>query len=235
MQARLRWALGLGLTLFVIAAPIVYYRWDYTQEKRLRVVEAGKFYRSGQMTADGFRRAIATLGIRTIINAQDEYPDPDIRLSFFTQHAVKERELCRELGVHYVHLAPDLIPRRRMAWSRPEAIEKYLAILDDPANYPVLIHCKAGLHRTGVLTAVYRMEYQGWTHEQAIADLKDNGFDDWDCTAANDYINQYILTYQPGVRDPGRGASLRTPWLVPQGSQIRSGAWTAKPEPGTTD
>ena len=34
--------------------------------------------------------------------------------------------------------------------------------MDDPDSYPVLIHCNAGLNRTGVMVAVYRMEYQGW-------------------------------------------------------------------------
>jgi tyrosine-protein phosphatase SIW14 len=211
MDARLRWALGVGLAVFLITAPVIYYRWSYAQEKRLREADPGMLYRSGQMTADGFRHAIRAYGIRTIINAQDEYPDPDIQLHFFTREAVKESALCRELGVRYIHLAPDLIPRRLMATERPRALDPYLAILDDPASYPVLIHCKAGLHRTGVLTAVYRMEYQGWTAAQAIADLKANGFDEWDCTAANDYINQYVLSYQPGIRRPGLGASLRVP------------------------
>ena len=50
------------------------------------------------------------------------------------------------------------------------------------------------------MTAVYRMEYDGWSPKQAIQELKANGFGEWPCTAANDYITQYILTYQRGVR-----------------------------------
>jgi protein-tyrosine phosphatase len=72
--------------------------------------------------------------------------------------------------------------------------------MDDPANYPVLIHCKAGLHRTGCLVAVYRMEYEGWSPTEAIAEMKDLGFGDAACTSANDYIQQYVLTYQPRNR-----------------------------------
>jgi len=205
MDARLRWALGLTLAAALVVLPFGYYRWSYAHGKRLRVVEPGRFYRSGQLTADGFRTAVATYHIRTVINAQDAYPDPDVRKHFFTTDTVKETELCREMGVRYIHLPPNLIPRPEVAKRRPEALDQFLDLLDDPANYPVLIHCQACLHRTGVLTAVYRMEYQGWSVGQAMTDLRGNGFDLWDSTAANDYINQYITTYRPGLRSHLQG------------------------------
>ena len=72
--------------------------------------------------------------------------------------------------------------------------------MDDPANYPVLIHCKAGLHRTGVMVAVYRMEYQAWTSHEAISEMKAHGFGDFGATAANAYVTQYLLTYRRGLR-----------------------------------
>ena len=58
--------------------PFVYYRCDYTHSKRLREVDPGKVYRSGQLTVDGFIEAVRRYHIQTIINLQDEYPDPDI-------------------------------------------------------------------------------------------------------------------------------------------------------------
>ena len=51
-----------------------------------------------------------------------------------------------------------------------------------------------------ILAAVYRMEYCGWSPHQAIEEMKWNGFGEWPCTDANDYITQYILTYQRGLR-----------------------------------
>jgi protein tyrosine/serine phosphatase len=202
-----RWTLGLLLAAFVVGVPAFYHRWDYNYAKRLRVVTPGRVYRSGQLTADGFADAVTRNRIRTVINLQDEYPDPDVHRTFFSRDTVKESELCRRLGVRYVHLPPDLIARRRVPAERPAAIDRFLAVLDDPDAYPVLIHCKAGLHRTGVMVAVYRMEYEGYSPQEAVREVKANGFGRAACTSANDYIMQYILTYRPGLRGAGPAAA----------------------------
>ena len=76
-------------------------------------------------------------------------------------------------------------------------IDDFLKICDDPANYPILIHCMAGLHRTGALTAVYRMEYEGWSVADAVRELRANGYGDRKATKANDYIYEYLFLYQP--------------------------------------
>ena len=200
MPAFLRWTFGFAIAFLVLAVPTVDYRWEYTRGKRLREVVPGRLYRSGQMTVPGFEEAIARYHLRTIINLQDEHPDPAVDLGYFTLQTMRETELCRRHNVRYVYLPPDLLPHRLVPAHRPEAIERFLAIMDDPASYPVLIHCRAGLHRTGVMTAVYRMEYEHWGPDQAIDELKANGFGEWPCSSANDYITQYILTYKRGLR-----------------------------------
>lgn len=200
MARIIRGAVVAALVVAIVVAPIVYFRCIYDTNKRLRVVDPGRFYRSGQMTAEGFADAVERYHIRTILNVQDEFPDPDIDLSFWERGTIKESELCRELGVRYVHLMPTLLPRHLIPEHRPPAIDQFLNLLDDEANYPVLIHCHAGLHRTGLLTAIYRMEYQGWTREQAFLDMKAQGFGAWVCTSANDYVKQYVSTYRPGLR-----------------------------------
>ena len=209
MPVWLRWTLGVTIAVSVFAIPILHYRSVYAHAKRLRVVVPGQVYRSGQLTADGLTEAVQRYQLRTVVNLQDEFPDPDLSQSYFDRSTVKESELCQRLGVRYVHLRPDLIPRRQVPENRPKAIDELLLLLDDPANYPVLLHCKAGLHRTGVLVAVYRMEYQGWTPREAIRELKENGFGESTCHSANDYIRQYVLTYRRGVR------------YVPDGGEVR--------------
>jgi tyrosine-protein phosphatase SIW14 len=198
----IRGMLVVCVVLLVGVMPAIWYRAVYAHSKRLRVVVPGRVYRSGQMTAEGFADAFARLGIRTVINVQDDFPDPDLDQNFINRSTVRESDWCAGHGVRYVALAPDLISRRLVGANQPKVIDKFLSIMDDEHNYPVLIHCKAGLHRTGVMVAVYRMEYQGWSPLAAIKELKDNGFGEWAGGADNDYIEQYITRFQPGQRRP---------------------------------
>jgi hypothetical protein len=189
------------------AATFVYFRAAYTHGKRLHVVVPGRFYRCGQLTADGFTDAVERFGIRTIVNVQEDVPDPELWHNYFDRSTIKESALCRQLGVRYVWLAPDLVSRYESD-PRPKAIDEFLALMDDESTWPVLLHCKAGLHRTGLLAAVFRMEYQGWSPQAALRELKAYGFGEWAGTAANDYVNQYLIRYQPrqsGVRSQGSG------------------------------
>ena len=196
MPTWLRWTLGLAVAALLIAVPYVRYRAVYVHSKRLREVAPGKVYRSGQLTVAGFTDAVIERRIRTIINLQEDFPDPDIEMSYFDRSTMKESAMCQQLGVRYVFIAPDLLHRNELSMHRPKAIDQFLALLDDPTVYPILLHCKAGLHRTGVMVAVYRMEKEGWTPQEALREAKANGFGEWNCTSANDYVAQYVIGYR---------------------------------------
>ena len=45
-------------------------------------------------------------------------------------------------------------------------------VADWDQNSPLLIHCFAGIHRTGPYCAVYRMEYEGWSPAEAIEEIR---------------------------------------------------------------
>ena len=190
--------MALVIAALVIGGPYLYYRYSYTFAKRLRPVDEVKgVYRSGCMTADGLAHAITTLKIRTVFNLMEEYPDPILSTGYFDTTDVREAEVCERLGARMISLTVDtLAPIRARNNERPAAIAAFLDLMDRPETYPVLIHCKAGLHRTGVLVAVYRMEYNGWPRQDAMGELKANGFGDFAANASNDYIEQYILSYQ---------------------------------------
>ena len=188
----------LGLMMGVAAWSYFFYRATYNHAKRLRVVQQGKFYRCGQLTADGFADAVKRLGIRTVVNVQDDVPDPAIWKNYVDRRRQSEKELCTRLGVRYVWLAPDLVPpdaARR--GERPLAIDQFVRLCDDPSIYPVLLHCKAGLHRTGRLTAIYRMEYEGWDTGSALRELRANGYGYTASSESDDFVIQFVQNYKP--------------------------------------
>jgi len=84
-------------------------------------------------------------------------------------------------------------------------VRKFLEIMDDPNNYPVLIHCFAGSHRTGAYCAIYRMEYEHWSNEDAMDEMRAAGYlsiyDDWD-------ILGYLERYRPRWKARADGTSL---------------------------
>src|SRR5262249_24455751 len=131
-----------------------------------------------------------------VINLQEENQDPDLPESYFnTVQHTRESDVCKSLGARMVFIYVDLVPQEKIGKERPATIDQFLAVMDNPANYPVLIHCKAGLHRTGVLAAVYRMEYQGWERLEAWRELRSHGFGDFVSDITNDYVAQYVLSY----------------------------------------
>ena len=205
MPLWVRWALGVAVGVLVVGPPVARFRAQYAHVKRLREVTPGRFYRSGTMTEAGFRETLDRYHIRTVINLQHEDPDPRLRRHWLGKPGAAESELCRELGVRYVLLTPDVLPQPNDLKSRPPAVTDFLKILDDESAYPVLLHCKAGLHRTGRLTAVYRIEYEGWDTGSALRELRANGYGYGVASEADDFIVQFVQNYQRRPRPVGTG------------------------------
>ncbi|MGF1580402.1 MAG: tyrosine-protein phosphatase [Gemmataceae bacterium] len=192
-----RWLGGIAMAGSIVVIPFLYHRHLYSSIKRLRVVEPGKFYRSGRATGPGLERTLQRYKIKTVINLMNEEQEPQLAKGFFDPRTISQREICERNDVKMVYLFVDLISRYKVGQERPKAIAEFLKIMDDPKNHPVLLHCRAGLHRTGILSAIYRMEYNKWSRELAWKELRAHGFGEHNCYADNDYITQYICQYVP--------------------------------------
>jgi tyrosine-protein phosphatase SIW14 len=198
--------LGIVIVLGLIGGPAVLAVHQEAQTRNFRVVREDVLYRSGQMTRAGLKRVIHDYGIKTVITLRDAaapgLPPPDRA----------EEEFCNGEEVNYVRIPPRSWDAPDGAAPADEGVQKFRAVLDDPRNYPVLVHCLAGIHRTGAYCAIYRMEYEHWTNERAIAEVRACGYsnldDEWDILG---YLEQYRPTWQ-GPEEPAAseaGASAR--------------------------
>ena len=78
--------------------------------------------------------------------------------------------------------------------------------MSDPANYPVLIHCFAGIHRTGAYCAIYHIEQDHWSNDRAIDDLMAHGYYN---LAGEEDICGYLHNYRPTWKGKQEGAEVR--------------------------
>jgi protein-tyrosine phosphatase len=69
--------------------------------------------------------------------------------------------------MRYVH-----IPMTTHTPPTPGQLKLFLSIVNAPGQRPVYVHCAGGRHRTGVMTAVYRMTNAGLSGKQAFEEMK---------------------------------------------------------------
>ena len=111
-----------------------------------------KLYRSEQPVAeDG--EAIVKLGIQSVIN-----------LRFFDRN---DDDYLKAYGL-------TLLNRPLLSWSiKPKEIAEILYLIEkQQQNGAVLIHCYHGADRTGLIAGMYRIIYQGWSVEDAKAEMQ---------------------------------------------------------------
>jgi tyrosine-protein phosphatase SIW14 len=196
MSRWVRNVFGIVLVLAAIAGPIVYAVHQGYQMKNFRVVREGVLYRSGQMTRQGLERVLHDYGIRTVVTLRDARapgkPPPDLA----------EQRFCEKADIKYVRIPPRSWDAPDTAAPAEEGLRTFRAVMSDPDNYPVLVHCCAGIHRTGAFCAVYRMEFEHWTNERALAEMRACGYtnldNEWD-------ILDYLEAYRPAWKDRAEG------------------------------
>lgn len=115
------------------------------------------FYRGAQPKGRDFAD-LAALGVKTVIDLAQE-GDPG------------EAAYAKQAGMQFVR-----IPMTTHETPGPKTIAEFLSLVNDPAKQPVYVHCMGGRHRTGVMTAIYRMTAEAWTPIQAFKEMKQYKF-----------------------------------------------------------
>lgn len=112
-------------------------------------------YRGAQPTAEGIEQ-LEKMGIKTVVNLRS---------------SDSERGMVDHANLVYEHIP-------MTAW-RPsdQDVVQFLRIVGGQENTPIFVHCRRGADRTGMACAIYRVAVQGWSKEDAIAEMTRGGFD----------------------------------------------------------
>jgi protein tyrosine phosphatase (PTP) superfamily phosphohydrolase (DUF442 family) len=193
MSRRLQIALGTVIVLLLIGGPVVLAFHLEGQMRNFRVVHEGVLYRSGQMTRAGLARILHDYGIRTVICLRDGTTASDRA----------EEKFCKNEEVQFVRIPPCHWGETCGSVPVEAEVRKFRAIMADPRNSPVLVHCLAGIHRTGAYCAIYRMEFEHWSNERALAEMKACGYVNLDEELdVLGYLEQYRPSWKPPEQAP---------------------------------
>jgi protein tyrosine/serine phosphatase len=117
-----------------------------------------KFYRGAQPRDEDYAD-LAAMGVKTIIDLQ--------------QSGVgREQAMVESQGMKFYRIGMS-----DKSQPTAEQAELFLKIVNDPANQPVFVHCAGGRHRTGAMSAIYRMTHDGWNANQAFLEMKQYDFE----------------------------------------------------------
>ena len=132
-------AMAFGLVLVASAGFYVYLK----VSGNIHPVEVGIVYRSGQLTGGELEQTIAAHGIRTVLNLRGANPGQ----SWY------DDELSATQARGAAHYDYRLSARRPVTAAQAEEILQLIR----NAPKPILVHCKTGADRTGLVSALYQL------------------------------------------------------------------------------
>ena len=115
-------------------------------------------YYRGEQPEGAEYASLAAFGIKTVIDLQAD-----------GQSGEKGQVEKAGMQFHRIGMTTHTAPTKAQ-------IAEFLKLVNDPANQPVYVHCAGGKHRTGVMTAIYRMTNDKWTPDQAFREMKQYKF-----------------------------------------------------------
>jgi len=131
------------------------------------VVEQGRIYRSGQISATLIKKTLANHNIRVIIDLTD-HSDPD---------KLAEEKVAAELNIKILKFPM----RGNGVGDVNDYADAVIAIADaEKQNLPVLVHCAAGAARTGGVIATYRLLVQKMAPNIVINEMGKYGYPIYD-------------------------------------------------------
>jgi tyrosine-protein phosphatase SIW14 len=170
--------LAAALAVLALLAPVSSFAGN-SKTAAIRIDNFGvindNYYRGAQPKGDDYRD-LAALGVKTVIDLTKDGRED-------------EQGFVEQAGMKFFR-----IPLTTSERPSDEAIAEFLKLVDDPANQPVYVHCQGGRHRTGTMTAVYRMTQDHWTAAQAYDEMKQYRFEGF---PGHPELKDFVMHYAP--------------------------------------
>lgn len=125
---------------------------------------------------------LAAMGVKTIIDLQRNGKE-------------EEQSLVEAQGMKFYR-----IPMSDRGQPSADQAELFLRLVNDPANQPVFVHCAGGRHRTGAMSAIYRITHDGWSADQAYLEMKRY---DFEYGMGHGSLKNYVYGYYSQIEEKG--------------------------------
>ena len=175
----------------VVLAALIFgksYVYDYKINHNLETITEGKVYKSGVIPPDELPDYIKKYNIKSVVDLRFPGTGDDVNNPEVPAELTAEKEAIAKIpGVNYFNNGSDQVPAKKN-------LDYFFKILDDPKNYPVLIHCYHGVGRAEIYSAIYRIEYEKWGRDETRTSTR--FFTKWSAfdlgKTKGDFLHSYI-------------------------------------------
>lgn len=151
----------LLIVLAVVLIAVGKYVYDTNIKHNFKPVTEGKVYKSGAIPIDQLPGYIEEYNIKSVIDLRFPGTDDLVNNPEIPEQLLAEKGAIAKIpGVNYYNIGSEQIPD-------DETVERFLKVMDDSLNYPVLIHCHHGEGRAILFSSIYRMEYEDMPNDEA--------------------------------------------------------------------
>lgn len=172
-----KWLSAIAVFLFV--GGVFAYTSIFRITKNFYEVDPGRFYRSAQMTPAELEETVQKFGIKTVISVRG-YPQSILNME-------PEAQTLARLGVHFYKfdLSTDYFP--------PQQDLLEILNLFKSSPLPILVHCRSGSDRTGLISAIYQIEEMKKPKSEAENQLS---FEFWHVRSFHPAMIKFLRLYQ---------------------------------------
>jgi protein tyrosine/serine phosphatase len=197
-----KWGLGIvvaGLAAWYISANAGHWK-DRFIPRKLRAVDPGEIYASGQIDRHLIRQVLADNHINTIVSlVSDDPTDPDVQAEL---QATKDLAITRYVDSLYGDGTGDI---NVYANAVQQIVESHRT------GKTILIHCSSGAQRTNGAVFFYRVLVEHKDADEAAREMMRNGYDSHSNSALIPYLNSHIAEMARLLNQRGVIASVPAP------------------------